>query len=121
MREDIHPIYNNNYGIAFQWKKNTSKDIKKIQMIFRDTGLLLTKKELQQFSWNIKCTIAEGEQSLCCDCSQKEFCRALLLDTPAPQVTLAMSYKELHAVRDLVEGTLFQLDLDNFLDGIFKG
>lgn len=120
MREDINPIYNNNFGIAFQWKRNTTRDTKKIQMVFRNTGLLLTKEELQQFSLNIRCSLAESDQSLCTECSQKEYCRSLLLDTPAPQVTLAMSYKELHAVRDLVDGTLFQLNLDNFIDGIVK-
>ncbi|MEL6916623.1 MAG: hypothetical protein AAFO99_02725 [Bacteroidota bacterium] len=56
--------------------------------------------------------------SLCKDCAQNESCRALLLDTPAPQVSLAMNLKELNAIHDLVEGTLFQLNLDCLLGGI---
>ncbi len=114
--QDINPIYHNPFGIAFQWKRSTTKDIKKIQMVFRDTGLLLSKHELVQFSKNIKCTMDNA--SLCTDCQQNEACRALLLNTPAPQVTLALSQKELDAMHDLVEGTLFQLNLDNFLGGL---
>ncbi|SIS88584.1 hypothetical protein SAMN05421766_104629 [Zobellia uliginosa] len=46
--DDITPIYHNPFGVAFQWKRNTIKDIRKIQIVFRDTGLLLTEKELVQ-------------------------------------------------------------------------
>ena len=112
--QDITPIYQNQFGIAFQWKIGVLRDISKIQMVFRDTGLLLSRKELLQFSNNIKCTM--DSTSLCTDCAQNESCRALLLDTPAPQVSLAMSKKEILAINDLVEGTLFQLNLDNLLD-----
>lgn len=114
--QDIELIYHNRFGVAFQWKRNSAKDINKVQMVFRNMGLLLSKKELLQFSGNIKCTM--NNNSLCKDCSQNESCRALLLDTPAPQVTLSLNAKELKAVHDLVEGTLFQLQLDNLLDGL---
>ncbi|WP_411029215.1 hypothetical protein [Spongiimicrobium sp. 3-5] len=117
--QDINPIYTNGFGVAFQWKRASLKDMKKIQIVFRDTGLLLSKKELIQFSKNIKCT--KNNNSLCKDCASNESCRALLLETPAPQVTLAINQKELNAISDLVEGTLFQLDLDNLLGGLFKG
>ncbi len=87
-------------------------------MVFRDTGLLLSVEELVRFSHNIKCTFKEGERNLCEDCKNNDSCRSLLLDTPAPQVTLALSRNELYAVQDLVEGTLFQLNLDSILNGI---
>ncbi|MEK6152972.1 hypothetical protein WIW50_06920 [Flavobacteriaceae bacterium 3-367] len=113
---DINPIYHNQFGVAFQWKRNRAKDLKKIQMVFRDTGLLLTQEELVQFSRHIKCTL--DSNTLCKDCAENESCRVLLLDTPAPQVSLAMNQKELLAVHDLVQGTLFQLDLDHMLGDI---
>jgi len=114
--EDINPIYHNPFGVAFQYKRASTKELKKVQMVFRDTGFLLTLKELEEFRKHIKCTMESN--SLCDDCRNKKSCRALLLDTPAPQVTLAMSQKELNAVDDLVEGTLFQLKIDNFLNSI---
>lgn len=117
--KDIDHIYSNNFGIAFQWKRGTAKHYNKVQVIFRDTGLLLSKKELVQFAKNIEC-LKSGNG--CCElCSQQDDgCRGLLLDTPAPQITLAVSFRELYAIQDLVEGTLFQMNLDNYLDEIIK-
>lgn len=112
--QDIKPIYYNQFGIAFKWKSNIAKDISKVQMVFRDTGFLLTKDELQQFSKNIKCSLDNA--FLCSDCADNETCKALLLETPAHQVSLAMSKEELLAIDDLVAGTLFELSLSKLLD-----
>lgn len=115
--QDIHPIYHNSFGVAFQWKRNSVKDIMKVQIVFRDTGLLLSKEELDQFSKNIKYT--KDNSTLCNDCAHNESCKALLVDSPAKQITFAMNAKELSALEDLVEGTLFQMNLDNYLGGLF--
>ncbi len=116
--QDIHPIYHNKYGFAFQWKRNAVKDILKVQIVFRDTGLLLSKEELNQFSKNIKYT--KENNSLCTDCVNNDACKALLIDTPAAQITFAVNVKELNGIHDLVEGTLFQMNLDNFIGGLCK-
>lgn len=113
---NINPIYHNQFGVAFQWKRNSVKDILKVQLVFRDTGLLISKEELLQFSKNIKYT--RKHSRLCADCAQNKSCKSLLVDSPASQITFAMNLKELNAIQDLVEGTLFQMDLDNFLGGI---
>ncbi|WP_171017358.1 hypothetical protein [Maribacter sp. ACAM166] len=39
---DIIPIYQNELGIAFQWKPDKPTATNKISLIFRDIGLLLT-------------------------------------------------------------------------------
>ncbi len=116
--KDINAIYYNHFGIAFQWKNGTVKNHKKIQIVFRDTGFLLTKKELARFSNKIEHTIKEN--SVCNCCTKKEVCRSLLLETPVPQVSLAVSKNELSAIQDLIEGTLFQLNMDSYLDEICK-
>ncbi len=116
--QDILPIYQNSFGIAFQWKRNTVKSIMKVQLVFRDTGLLLSKEELTQFSKNIKYT--RENSSLCSDCAENESCKALLIDSPAPQITFAVNLKELNGIHDLVEGTLFQMNLDNYLGSLFQ-
>ncbi|MFS4467339.1 hypothetical protein [Maribacter sp. 2210JD10-5] len=115
---DIHPIYNNQFGVAFQCKRASLRDIKRIQLVFRDTGLLLSYDELLLFSKNILHT--RKNSPLCEDCKESEQCKALLVNSPASQITFAMNVKELDAIQDLVEGTLFQLKLDNFLSGICK-
>jgi len=112
--EDINPIYHNPFGVAFQWKRSTTRDTGKIQIVFRDTGLLLTHNELEKFQKNIECTMKSNTP--CVECHQHDTCRSLLLDTPAPQITLAMNSQELNAVQDLVDGTLFQLNLNTYLD-----
>ncbi|GAB5475250.1 MAG: hypothetical protein Mars2KO_33490 [Maribacter sp.] len=114
--KDIHPIYHNDFGFAFQWKGNLRHTVTKVQIVFRDTGLLLSKEELIRFSDNIKYT--KENSSLCKNCAHNESCKALLVDSPAPQISFAMNAKELEAVQDLVEGTLFQMNLDNYLGGL---
>ena len=117
--QDIHPIYYNQFGIAFHWKNNAAKDILKVQIVFRDTALLLSKEELTQFSKNIKYT--KNYNSLCTDCTNNDACKLLLIDSPAPQIAFAVNLKELNGIEDLVEGTLFQMNLDNYLGGLSKG
>ena len=115
--DDIIPIYSNEFGMSFKWKKFTLKDVKKIQLVFKDTGLFITLEELASFSENIMNTL--GSNYLQCQgCSKSESCKKLLLNTPAMQLTLALDTTELFAMKDLVEGTIFQLDLGNYLDSI---
>lgn len=112
--EDINTIYYNTFGIAFLWKRCALKDFKKIQLIFRNTGLYLTSDELIQFSEHIENALKKP--LLCNDCKESNSCKSLLLKTPAPQISFAMSYIELKDVQDLVKGTLFQLGLDKMLE-----
>lgn len=111
--EDIIPIYHNNFGVAFQWKRNVAKDIFKIQLVFKDTGLLLTKSEVEKFSQNVLSTIESTH--LCDTCTKNEECKAHIVQTPAPQISLAMNYEEIRSLNDLLDGTLFQLELDNLI------
>ncbi len=115
--QEIDPIYHNHFGISFQWQGIGPKHRGKVQVVFRDMGLLLTQEELLQFSRNIK-SIHEGGPNGCGHCSHKDNCRSLLLETPAPQVSLVVNSKELSAIDDLIEGTLFQLRLDQLLEGL---
>lgn len=111
--DDINTIYYNEFGIAFQWKRGFAKDFKRVQMVFRNTGLFLSPVELIQFSENINESL--NRPHLCKDCKNNESCKSLLLETPIPQISFSMSYIELNNMQDLVRGTLFQLGLDNML------
>lgn len=114
--KEIDLIYHNQFGVAFKWKSDIGKDSNKVQLVFRDTGMLLTKKELVYFS---KCIKGVGRDHYRCEgCPHQESCRTLLLSTPAPQITLALNAKELEAIEDLVSGSLFQLNLNDFINGI---
>ncbi|MEM1340452.1 MAG: hypothetical protein AAF717_19530 [Bacteroidota bacterium] len=113
---NINPLYHNAFGVAFQWKRCPEKKMYKVQLVFRDTGLQLSYEELQWFEKTISATIAHAPS--CEHCDQEEGCRGLLLETPLHQVSFAMSLKELKAIKELVEGTLFQLRLNNLLKNI---
>lgn len=115
---DIDLIYNNSFGLAFQWKGDRARDNNKVQLVFRDTGLFLSKEELLRFSKNIGRSMEH--HSICGTCPKKETCRSILVESPVPQITFAMNSEELLNVQDLVEGTLFQLNLDNYIDSLFN-
>jgi len=106
--KDIYPVYHNNFGIAFKWKRCTVKDLNKVQLVFRNTGLLLSKTQLIQFSNDINKALHNK-----CKCSE---CNLTLLETPIEQVNFSMSQEELLSIQDLIEGAIFQLDLDDLLN-----
>ncbi len=109
--EDINTIYYNNFGIAFQWTRCPIKDFKKIQLVFRNTGLLLTSDELITFSQNIANSINHNNRYTNCD-----ECKHLLVVAPNPQTTFVMNYNEIEDIHDLVQGTLFQMGLNKILE-----
>ena len=113
--KDIELIYTNSLGIAFRWKSNSSKTINKVQFIFRDTGLLLSKEELALFSSNIEKVLSEAKQLHCRDCKNERNCRSLLLHSHVSQISFAVSYDEVLALKDLVDATLFQWNLTAYL------
>lgn len=114
MEKDIYKIYHNDFGIAFQWKSNVTKQ-EKIQLVFRNMGFYLTFKEIRQFHKNI----FDAQNSKGCSCCERECeTKSILLKTPSNKVDLAVNEKELMEVEDLIKGTLFQLDLDNYLNNL---
>jgi len=114
--KDIHHIYHNNYGIAFQWKRDIQREgLRKIQLIFRDTGFYLNPEEIQFFLELVK----NSKQMYSCEkCETDKNCKNMLLSTPSKQIDLAVSKNELSMIEDLLKGTLFQINLNSFLNKI---
>ncbi|MGH1385038.1 hypothetical protein [Kordia sp.] len=113
---DIRRIYHNDIGIAFQWKQDIAKNKhNKFQIIFRDTGFYLTLPQIENFAKLIQQAVSRG----CCSaCKATNNCRSILLKTPATIIDLAVSEKELVSISDLIEGTLFQIKLDRYLNDV---
>tara|TARA_R110002051_G_scaffold65839_3_gene119492 strand:- start:6791 stop:7162 length:372 start_codon:yes stop_codon:yes gene_type:complete len=112
--EDINTIYYNDFGIAFQWKRCAGKDFKKVQLVFRDTGLCITQEELFRFSYMIEKAL---KRSSCCqECSEGASCPSNLVQTPIGQLSFAMTKQELKKIDDLIKGTIFQLKLASVLE-----
>lgn len=113
--KEIKQIYYNDTGTSFYWKKENEVFLDKVQLIFRETGFYFTKEELEQFK---HCIEDSYSQNKCCDtCALKNKCYKFLLKTPCSQIDLAVSMDELTALKDLVEGTLFKINLDDYLYG----
>lgn len=114
MRE-IEQIYHNNFGIAFYWKQNSQAILDKVQLVFKETGFYFTVAELNQF-----CDLIEDSmiENTCCEaCEMKYSCHKFLLKTPCNSIDLAVSMTELKSIKDLVEGSLFKIELDEYVYG----
>lgn len=116
--QDIYKIYNNEIGIAFQWERDIlSGNTDSYQLAFRNTGFYLDKKELQHFS---NC-IAEAKANRSCNgCQRNKYCKNILLRTPSEKIDLAIDREELSQIEDLVSGTLFQIELQEYLDKLCR-
>lgn len=108
----IDKIYSNTLGISFFWKKEQYQPTPKIQLVFRDIGFLLTLNELKDFSNS--CLITKQNQ--CCDhCKDPINCRSLLLRTPSEKIDLAVSRDELQQIEELINGTIFRVELQYWI------
>ncbi|MFD2563393.1 hypothetical protein [Aquimarina rubra] len=108
----IDKIYSNKVGISFFWKQQKPMGSPKVQLVFRDIGFLLTLNELKDFSDACRIT----EQSQCCNqCSDHQNCRSLLLRTPSDKIDLAISKDELELVQELINGTIFRVELQHWV------
>lgn len=109
-------IYGNNIGMAFYWNNFESGKTEKIQVVFKETGFNLTLSELEYFA---KLIIESQSRTNCCaDCKAKANCNRFLLQTPAKQIDLAVSIDELEEIQDLVSGTIFKINLENYIQGV---
>lgn len=113
MPDEIIILYQNEGCIAFQWKRCAAKDHKKVQLVFRNTGMLLNDQELVVFSQYIKASISRAVEAT--TCPNPAPCRAILLRTPAEQISLAVNEQELQYLDEVVDGAIFQLGLQDVL------
>lgn len=116
MRE-VEQIYYNEFGVAFHWKKNDTVLKEKVQIVFKETGFYLSYEEIKAFAELIENTC---EEIGCQACSHRGGCHKFLLKTPLKQVDLAVSKSELFQIKDLVEGTLFNMDLYDYVSNICR-
>lgn len=112
----IEPIYQNDSGMSFFWRKEDEILLDKIQMVFKETGFYFSVAELTTFLDLIE--DSSRRNSCCSDCGKRNQCGRFLLKTPCPQIDLAVSFTELDAIKDLVEGTLFKIQLEEYIYGV---
>jgi len=116
MRE-VEQIYYNEFGVAFHWKKNNEVFTQKVQIVFKEMGFYLSYEEIKAFAQIIDNTC---EEMGCDGCCHKGKCHKFLLKTPVEQIDLAVSRNELYQIKDLVEGTLFNMDLYDYITNVCR-
>lgn len=113
---EIEQLYHNEMGVAFHWIKGGAVLKDKVQIVFKETGFYFSLEEIQQFASIINKTCNE----LKCASCRYNGCHKFLLKTPLKQLDLAVCKNELLLIKDLVQGTLFYSQLQDYLDGICK-
>lgn len=111
---DIHVIYKNSLGLAFLWKRNIATDINRVQIVFKETGLYFNHEELISFKNLI--VEASSRANKCTNCPMDGNCKQLL-ETPFNQISFAVTPQEIEQIKDLIDGTLFQIDMERLLTG----
>ncbi|OIQ15415.1 MAG: hypothetical protein BM557_11260 [Flavobacterium sp. MedPE-SWcel] len=112
--KEIQQIYHNDFGLAFYWIRNEEVLTQRVQLIFKETGFYLLPEELLQFSFLIESTSKKQGCAGCC----KEGCGKVLLKTPIKAIDVAVSKQELFYIKDLVKGTLFNLQLNDYINEV---
>ncbi|XLS28863.1 hypothetical protein ACJD0Z_16910 [Flavobacteriaceae bacterium M23B6Z8] len=110
---DIQLLFHNDFGMAFHWKNKDTVNTNQVQLVFRDTGLLLKHPQLLQLKAQINKTIETC--TLCSACKANKDCRVILLETPVSELSFALSYHELHLISELLAGALFQVEMNTVL------
>jgi hypothetical protein len=111
--EDVTIIYSNDFGITFCLKHNALEQISKVNLIFNGTILHFSREELVLFSRQIKTTLTQPLH--CKECYKSNTCKSIVLHTPFTQVSFALTYLDLMAMEELIEGTLFEMGLTSLL------
>ncbi len=111
--DGVFKVYDNEIGISFRWQKTA----KLIQVIFRDIGFHLSVLEIENFLDQV---IDSKQKQVCMGCQYGKDCRSMLLRTPSSKVSIAVSLNELNQIEDLLRGTLFQADLEQYLNKVCK-
>ncbi|WP_093021997.1 hypothetical protein [Pustulibacterium marinum] len=115
MSHNIRYVYKNESGITFFWSEPKSYLYDKVQLIFRDIGFYLSIQEIKDFYNCIQEARSNTSTNGCSNCNGNKECRSILLQTPAKQVDLAVSFSELSGIEDLIKGTLFQIELQHYV------
>jgi len=113
--KDIEQIYRNNFGISFYWKEGNEIISDKIQLLFKQMGFYFSIQELNEFHDLIEdCVIDHNDYDTR---GLKRAFDKFLLKTPYVAIDLEISPIELNSIKDLVEGSLFRLKLNEYIYG----
>ncbi len=115
--KEVEQLYFNDFGVAFHWKKGGVVLKDKVQIIFKETGFYFSNEQVAEFADIIDQTCRKNSCAACCHSVQ---CHKFLLKTPLHQIDLAVNTQELMQIKDLIEGTIFTLNLLDYLGSVCR-
>ena len=115
--KEIEQVYHNDFGVAFYWKIDGKVYKERIQLVFKETGFYFTADEIMQFSFLVN---DMAEKNGCCECGYRNKCHRFLLKTPVREVDLAVTQDEILNIKDLLEGTLFNIELMSYINNLCR-
>lgn len=114
----IDKIHSNKIGIAF-FDKSEIEDIdfeQDIYLLFNNTILVFNIFELEIFFQDVINTMNNVSESS--KGKHSKYYKCIILETPLDQLRLVSSYNDLQLLKDLIKGTLFQIELSGILKEI---
>ena len=111
--KEVKYIKRNPIGMTYKVDPDFSVDFEKIHLVFNNTGLKFDDEKLLEFKHYIG--EAFNTPSMCQNNCNSKNCKSILLKTPFENVVFAVSLNDLNHLNDLIDGTIFELSLDNYL------
>ena len=91
-----------------------TNNLHKVHVVFNNSGLKLTFEELLTFKIYIH--EAFDKPTMCKSKCNSNDCRSIVLNTPFESLVFAVSRNDLIYLKDLIEGTIFEISLNRFLN-----
>jgi len=112
----LDPIYSNNTGTAFALKSGigTENTFAKIQLQLGDIAILMDFNEMKSFLSTIK-TAKKGCN--CANCMQEGGYKIIKCNTAYAEVKLKVTPKIMEDLEELINGVLFEKQINSLLEG----
>ncbi len=108
MLNQVHTIYKNTIGMSYQWNSFFDPSLP-IQLKIAEVSIYDLKDFLNALqntsSLNCKCTT----------CDRNSRCKAIQFKQGQTEIKIRVNANELNDICDLIQGTLFQLELTDLL------
>lgn len=110
---EVKYLNRNPIGLTYKVHPEYSEEFDKVHLVFNNTGLKFNDDELLEFQQCID--DAFSTPSMCQNNCNNKNCKSILLHTPFKDLVFAVNQQDLNYLKDLIDGTVFELSLDNYL------
>jgi len=111
----LDPIYNNNTGVAFALKSNLYSDepYLKIQLQLGDIAILMNFNEMESFLKTIRYLKTKCK---CSNCNEGCSYKVIKCETAYTEIKIKATPTILNGLEELIQGVLFESQLNNLLE-----